>query len=824
MDSVPAPAFGPFLRRLRLEAGLSQEELAESASLSVRGVSDLERGRRTSPRPETVRLLAEALKLSPAEHTALIAAAHPELTARTLVAHPPGPVSPAAGGRTSLLLSPPTRLVGRGTDVERLCGLLTRDEVRLITLTGPGGVGKTRLALAAAAELEASDRFTDGFFLVELAPVREPALVASAIAAALGIKESGSQPLADSLGETLRDRRLLLVLDNFEHVLPAALLVAGLLASCPNVVILATSRERLHLRGERELTVEPLALPDPATSMPIERIASVGAVQLFIERAEDADFTFALTAGNAPAIAELCRRLDGLPLAIELAAARIRLLPPEAMLTRLTTRLPLLTGGARDLPLRQQTLRNTIAWSYELLTPDEQARFRRLSVFAGGASLAAIKAVAGGDEPDADVLAGLERLVDLSLLRQPEPAGEPRFGMLETIREYGLEQLDASGEATEAHQRHAAFFLAFARTAEPALTGHGQRQWLERLETEHDNLGTALAWTLERDPGAALRLAANLWRFWYTRGHLGEGRGWLDRVLTTASPAPARERAMALQGASTLAWVQGDHPGARASAAGALACSRAIGDWTGVAHALNALGDAELMTDGEGFGRAGQLYGEALGLFQDAGDQRGTAGVLTNLGNLVWGRGELDRAAELHDEALVLYRKVGDERGIAWSLSNLGVLNLLRGEPARAFAPLREALGLYVALGDRDGIAESLEGLGGVGSTPDAARLLGAAEALRQILGRSMSPAERATNALIAGPIRAAIGEDAFAAAWAAGRALTIEDAVATALAMTKDGIQDRGEPGTGPGDSGGNQRSGIDVPGKRCSQRHNNQ
>ncbi|MDQ3444108.1 MAG: tetratricopeptide repeat protein [Chloroflexota bacterium] len=789
MPHPSPPTFGQVLRRLRLVAGLSQEELAGRAGLSTRGVSDLERERRTSPRPETVRLLADALQLSPMDRAALIAAAHPELAATPLDASPPVDGAPTLTVRVgpSLSLVPPTRLVGRALEVEHLCGLLGGGNGRLVTLTGPGGVGKTRLALAAAVELESSERFTDGYSPVELAPVREPALVASTIAVALSIKESGDQPLADLLHEALRDRHLLLVLDNFEQVLPAGLLVASLLANCPNLVILVTSRERLHLRGEREIPVEPLALPDSADTMPLARIARVGAVQLFVERAGDADFNFVLDAGNAAAISELCRQLDGLPLAIELAAARVRVLPPEAMLTRLTARLPLLTGGARDLPLRQQTLRNTIAWSHDLLTPDEQALFRRLSVFAGGASIAAIEAVAGSPdtgELDVDVLAGLERLVDLSLMRRPETAGEPRFGMLATIREYGLDRLHTSGETDEVHQRHAAFFLALAREAEPALTGPGQRKWLDRLSLEHDNLRSVMSWTLEHDPAVALRLVADLWGFWYTRGHFSEGRGWLDRVLTNASTVPTSERAMALRGASTLAMFQGDHDGARHSAAEALACSRAMDDRNGIARALNALGDAVLMAGETSFEEAADHYGEALHLFENEGNQRGIAAVLTNLGNLAWERGDHDRATDLHRDALSRYRGIGNDRGIAWSLSNLGMLSVLQGEPSGATGLLQEALSLYLALGDRDGIAESLEGLGGVGLTLDAARLLGAAEALRETLGRSMSTGERETNALIAHAIQAAHGENAFAEAWAEGRRLSLEQAVATALAM----------------------------------------
>ncbi len=806
MDSVPAAGFGQLLRRHRLEAGLSQDELAERAGLSTRGVSDLERGRRTSPRAETVRLLAGALELNPMDRAALVAAAHPELSAPMSGSGSRGLASPAPATRIRFAstLMPPTRLIGRDADVERVGGLLRRDEVRLVTLTGPGGVGKTRLAMAVAADLGASGRFIDGVTLVELAPVREPDLVASAIAAALGIKESGNQPLAGSLSEALKDRRMLLVLDNFEHVLPSALLVAGLLASCPGLVILATSRERLHLRGEREMAVEPLAMPavpDPATPASLASLAGVASVSLLIDRAGDADLTFTLTIENAPAIAGLCRTLDGLPLAIELAAPRLKLLSPQALLTRLTHRLPVLTDGPRDLPARQQTLCDTIAWSYELLTPAEQALFRQVAVFAAGTSLEAIEVVAdspGTGELELEVFAGLERLVDQSLLRQVATAGESRFDMLETIREFGLEQLDVSGEANAVHGRHMTFFLALAQAAEPLLTGPSQRQWLERLEAEHDNLRAALSWALAHTPETALKLAANLWRFWYVRSHLVEGRDWLERVLAAATLVPTRARAMALHGASVLASAQYDPVRARVAAADALECFSTIGDQTGVAHALNALGDAESIPgSGGSLERAATHYNDALGLFRTEGHQRGVAVTLTNLGNLAWDRDELDLATDLHGEALVRYREFGDDRGIAWSLNNLGLLDRERGELARAFRLLNKALGLYVTIGDRNGIAEALEGLGSVVDiTTEAARLLGAAETLRQVLGTPLSLAKRSTNVLIVDSIRVVIGEDAFSAAWEAGQRASIEEAVATALAMTKDGSQNRGEPG----------------------------
>ncbi|MGH2613972.1 MAG: ATP-binding protein, partial [Thermomicrobiales bacterium] len=566
-------SFGALLRQLRGAATLSQEKLAARAGLSVRGISDLERGARQAPRLETVRMLAAGLGLGEADRAALFAAARPD-SAQERSAAPQG-VTPVS------LPAPLTRLIGREPEAASLRTKLRGDGVRLLTLTGPGGTGKSRLAVEVAAGL--GDAFPDGVWFADLSPLTDPALVIPTIAAALGVREASGQRLPETLAAMLAPRRSLLLLDNCERVLGAAPDITALLSASPGLTILATSREPLHVRGEHEVAVTPLTLPeegDLATG-DLEDLECVPAVALFVERARAVKADFDLTAANAVAVAAICQRLDGLPLAIELAAARVKVLPPATLLERLEHRLPLLTGGGHDLPARQRTMRDAIAWSYDLLAADEQALFRRLSVFAGGFTLAAAEAVASrGVEgsrsreerqcpnssashlppPASNVLDGVVALVEQSLLRQTPGAGEePRFLMLETVREFGLEQLDAAAERETARARHAEYFLRMSRGLAPGLQGLMHMEGLEHVDAEHENVRLALAWFSDRDEiDALLRLSAMIYGLWFARGLYREGLHWVERALDRSRHVASVARVQVLQGAGMLALFQGD--------------------------------------------------------------------------------------------------------------------------------------------------------------------------------------------------------------------------------------------------------------------------
>jgi predicted ATPase/class 3 adenylate cyclase/DNA-binding CsgD family transcriptional regulator len=601
-------------------------------------------------------------------------------------------------------------LIGRERELARVCARLLEPEVRLVTLIGPGGAGKTRLALQVAAEL--LDAFEDGVFFVALEAIRDPDLVAGTMLRALGLKETGQQSPLAILRSHLRDRSLLLVLDNCEQVIAAAPLVAALLEAAPGLKLLATSRAVLGVYGEYDLMVPPLALPDMSQPISLETLSHYEAARLFIERAQAAQADFMVSNETAPAVAEICHRLDGLPLAIELAAARVRLLPPLMLLKRLSSRLKLLVGGAQTLPARQQTLRKTIDWSYQLLDDGEQALFARLAVFVGSHSLSAVEAICNGrgDLP-LEALDGLQSLIDKSLLRQaPAAAGEARFLMLETIREYALERLEERGELEELRGRHAACMLELIEQAEPGLRGREQMHWLNRIELELDNLRAALGYAASSAGiELGLRLAVPLRRFWLIRGHLREGRTWLEQLLAQGVDVSPAMRARGLSAVGGLALAQGDYGQAQQLLQEAVTILRGCDDQRGVAVALLTLATCTFYTGDPR--RAVALEEESLSLFQALDDPWGVATALHNLGFFARWQGQYERASAVLLAAIARWEQIGDRAHHARSLDVLGEVVRCQGDDGRAQSLHEESLALRRSLNDKGGIPYALKNL-----------------------------------------------------------------------------------------------------------------
>ena len=677
-----------------------------------------------------------------------------------------------------------TPIIGRDQEVATVVAALDEHAHRLVTLTGPGGVGKTVLAVAAGQRLEAV--FTHGVRFVSLAPIRDPDLVFPAIGRAVGVRDAGTTTLADRLAGHLRDRRLLLILDNFEHVAEAAPGISDLLSRCPLLSVLATSRIRLRLTGEHEYPVPPLPLPDSTFPHDYDRIADLAAVRLFVERAQALRPDFALSGGNVAAVAEICRRLDGLPLAIELAAGWTKLLPPAALVDRLEHRLPLLTGGGRDLPDRQRTIRDSIVWSVDLLSPDEQQLFRQLAVFVASFTLDAAEAVALGAAPE--VLGGLARLVESNLLRRDDGlTDDTRLSMLETIRELGLEQLHTSGEVETVHGRHAAYVLSLVERGTPDVFLYAEPAWLHRLARDHGNIRAAFEWLhAAADADGCVRLAGAAAPYWYARGHIHEARSCLTRALAIADQRPTAARARALSWAGEFAITAGEPAAAEPFRKEAISVWDAVGDPRGRALALRMAAFAEERQ--LHFDAAAPLFEQELALWRELDDSFGLATTLMYLGGTEYGRGDLQKAFALEEEATALFRELNDQRLGALAAWYLGMFSAASGQPLAAARYHRESLLGLLDAGDAGWLFKPVVGLADIAATlgdaSRAAALLGVADALVRRQGGRLWPFDRWPYDRATAGARSALGEAAFDAAYRAGLALPPDDLPAEADAV----------------------------------------
>lgn len=723
--------------------------------------------------------------------------------------------------RATNLPVPGTAFVGRDKELAALKEVLLRADVRLVTVTGPGGIGKSRLALEVAREM--GGEFSSGTYFVALAAVNEPEMIPFSIAQALGVRETAGEARLESLKKYLQSVRgpMLLMLDNFEQVVAGAPLLAEMLALAPSLKLMVTSRSALHVYEEHEFPVPPLGLPKADSLHSLAALSKYSAITLFVQRAAAVKPDFKLTEENAGAVAEICARLDGLPLAIELAAARAKLLSPSAILSRLASRLQLLTGGARDLPARQQTLRQAIDWSYDLLTAPEQKLFRRLAVFRGGCTLEAVESVCNTkSDLELDVLDGMGSMVDKSLMRQIEQEdGEPRFVMLETIREYGLEKMAASGEEKLTRRAHAAYCIVLAEEGAAEDSAAKLTGWLERFEIENNNFRAALEWlTASGDAEWGLRLGAALFRFWEAREYLAEGRGRLEKVLKLPGAAAATSgRMRALSAAGILAAAQGDFSASNQLFAESLAAARELGDERSIAVSVNAL--AINARDLGEFSASRERFEESLGLWRELGDVLAVARALSNLANVAKLLGAYQESRALYQECLSIFRELGDRTGAAWALNHEGAAASDQGDCAGARALYEESLASFRELGDRWGIAGSLADLGNLardekdyraaeemyresiavfqelehkrgiarllesiacseaaqGRPERALRMAGAAAALRQSIGAPMTPTEQGKLESSVELTQQALSMAAGRMAWLEGWAMPVE-------------------------------------------------